>query len=425
MTVEERIVVWEALAPSESSRLCLSAPRAGSAPARFPCPPFSSLAPGRCLRQRGFEIEIDVLWASLTLSPFTSQSRLEHRCGTLHDVENGRRRETAANAPVAYAVRDFYLNGGGQAVVVRLIGTAAPTGATDKAAGIAVTANSPGRRSICRSFWRAYTRSAERTRFAASPHRSLPSAALRAGRSGTTLAVSPAAMKVREAFGGITGTSLIDVFLHPALVDHRLDRTTKARSILGACRQQRRRPPLRFPNRLAFSQSRMRGFLRLSTLAAGMPCRLGLRAETGNVPVRRIAEHPTIFAAELASPGVRVVATVSGRRLHAAVVALGCDTGRNYFSKFFDDKWLMENQLSFAEPPVHSVGDLIRKRGERKLVTVTPDTTIEQAIQLMEATGISQLPVIDGGRPVGSVQEVTLPACSTMARIRRRSPSAA
>ena len=81
--------------------------------------------------------------------------------------------------------------------------------------------------------------------------------------------------------------------------------------------------------------------------------------------------------------------------MHAAVVALGCDTGRNSLSKFFDDKWLMENQLSFAEPPVHSVGDLIRKRGERKLVTVTPDTTIEQAIQLMEATGISQLPVID------------------------------
>ena len=41
-------------------------------------------------------------------------------------------------------------------------------------------------------------------------------------------------------------------------------------------------------------------------------------------------------------------------------------------------------------------------------MTVTPDTTIEQAIVLMEATGISQLPVIDGGRPVGSVQEVTL-----------------
>ena len=111
------------------------------------------------------------------------------------------------------------------------------------------------------------------------------------------------------------------------------------------------------------------------------------------------------------STGTNVAAALRyARRLGPGhlVVALGCDTGRNYLSKFFDDKWLKENQLSFTEPPAHSVGDLIRKRGERKLVTVTPDTTIEQAIVLMEATGISQLPVIDGGRPVGSVQEVTL-----------------
>jgi len=90
------------------------------------------------------------------------------------------------------------------------------------------------------------------------------------------------------------------------------------------------------------------------------------------------------------------------------VVALGCDTGRNYLSKFFDDAWLAENKLTFAEPPVHSVGDLLKKRGERKLVTIVPDATAEQAIQLMEATGISQLPVMDAGKPVGSVQEVSL-----------------
>jgi cystathionine beta-synthase len=111
------------------------------------------------------------------------------------------------------------------------------------------------------------------------------------------------------------------------------------------------------------------------------------------------------------STGTNVAAALRyARRLGAGhlVVALGCDTGRNYLSKFFDDGWLKANQLSFTEPPAHSLGDLLKKRGERKLVTVAPDTTIEQAIQLMEATGISQLPVMDGGRPVGSVQEVTL-----------------
>jgi cystathionine beta-synthase len=111
------------------------------------------------------------------------------------------------------------------------------------------------------------------------------------------------------------------------------------------------------------------------------------------------------------SSGTNVAAALRyARRLGPGhlVVALGADTGRNYLSKFFDDKWLGENKLTFAEPPAHSVGDLIKKRGARKLVTIAPDATAEDAIHLMESTGISQLPVMEGSRPVGSVQEVTL-----------------
>ena len=111
------------------------------------------------------------------------------------------------------------------------------------------------------------------------------------------------------------------------------------------------------------------------------------------------------------STGTNLAAALRyARRLGSGhlVVALGCDTGRNYLSKFFDDRWLSENKLTFAEPLVHSVGDLLKKRGERKLVTIAPDSTAGHAIELLEATGISQLPVMDGGRPVGSVQEVSL-----------------
>ena len=111
------------------------------------------------------------------------------------------------------------------------------------------------------------------------------------------------------------------------------------------------------------------------------------------------------------STGTNVAAALRyARRLgpEHLVVAIGCDTGRNYMSKFFDDAWLAENKLNFAEPPAHSVGDLLRRRGDRKLVTIAPDATADQAIRLLEAKGISQLPVMDDGRPVGSVQEVTL-----------------
>jgi cystathionine beta-synthase len=77
-------------------------------------------------------------------------------------------------------------------------------------------------------------------------------------------------------------------------------------------------------------------------------------------------------------------------------------------SKFFDDAWLEENRLNETEPVAESVGDLLRSRGPRVLITVSPDTTAAEAVELMQDRGISQLPVLRSGRAVGSVQEVTL-----------------
>jgi cystathionine beta-synthase len=111
------------------------------------------------------------------------------------------------------------------------------------------------------------------------------------------------------------------------------------------------------------------------------------------------------------SAGTAVAAALRyARRLTAqdVVVALCPDTGRNYLSKFHDDQWLAENQLQQTELPAHSVGDLLRARGPRTLVVVGPETTAANAVELMQASGISQLPVLRDGRSVGSIQEVTL-----------------
>jgi cystathionine beta-synthase len=90
------------------------------------------------------------------------------------------------------------------------------------------------------------------------------------------------------------------------------------------------------------------------------------------------------------------------------VVALVCDTGRNYLSKFFDDAWLAAHNLQEVEQQTGSIADLLQQRGARQLVTIAPEATVAQAIDLMQATGISQLPVLHDGKPVGSIQEVTL-----------------
>jgi cystathionine beta-synthase len=51
---------------------------------------------------------------------------------------------------------------------------------------------------------------------------------------------------------------------------------------------------------------------------------------------------------------------------------------------------------------------LLVARGPRKLIAVAPETSVEEAIELIYAHGISQLPVIRAGQGVGSIQEVTL-----------------
>jgi cystathionine beta-synthase len=111
------------------------------------------------------------------------------------------------------------------------------------------------------------------------------------------------------------------------------------------------------------------------------------------------------------SSGTAVAAALRyARRLgpEDLIVALCPDTGRNYLSKFFDDRWLAEHQLAYDTPPPQTVGDLLQTRGPRPLVTIAPEATAAAAVDLLQAAGFSQLPVLRNGQSVGSIQEVTL-----------------
>jgi cystathionine beta-synthase len=111
------------------------------------------------------------------------------------------------------------------------------------------------------------------------------------------------------------------------------------------------------------------------------------------------------------SSGTAVAAALRyARRLprDQLVVALVVDTGRNYLSKLFDDRWLADNHLNLTEQPAHTLGDLLRTRGPRQLASICPDATIAEAIDAMQSADISQLPVLQDGKPVGAIQEVTL-----------------
>ncbi|KFN52001.1 cystathionine beta-synthase [Arenimonas malthae CC-JY-1] len=87
------------------------------------------------------------------------------------------------------------------------------------------------------------------------------------------------------------------------------------------------------------------------------------------------------------------------------VVVFVCDTGNKYLSKMYNDYWMLDN--GFIERPQH--GDLrdliLRPYAQRDTVVVGPNDTLHVAYQRMKMYDVSQLPVMDGEKIVGIVDE--------------------
>ncbi len=88
------------------------------------------------------------------------------------------------------------------------------------------------------------------------------------------------------------------------------------------------------------------------------------------------------------------------------VVFIVCDTGEHYLTKHHSDEWLKEKQL--LEPQRMTAGLLTETKGlgsPRKLLWVEPIHTIADAIKIMNEHSVTQLPVLEEGKSVGSLKE--------------------
>jgi cystathionine beta-synthase len=91
------------------------------------------------------------------------------------------------------------------------------------------------------------------------------------------------------------------------------------------------------------------------------------------------------------------------------VVALCPDTGRNYLSKMYDDAWMAQSGFVEVPPEQRTASDLLSALGrEGKLMLLLPDETLQHAADVFRERGISQMPVVENGRMIGAVQEITI-----------------
>jgi cystathionine beta-synthase len=127
---------------------------------------------------------------------------------------------------------------------------------------------------------------------------------------------------------------------------------------------------------------------------------------------RRLAREEGILVGG-SSGTAMAAALVYARRLTSndVVVVLLPDTGRGYLSKQFNDTWMRENnmlvQTETAEPTLQDVLTYRRTHSRTMplVVSVAPTDSIADAVELLRRYGISQTPVIDNGRMVGSLTE--------------------
>jgi cystathionine beta-synthase len=96
------------------------------------------------------------------------------------------------------------------------------------------------------------------------------------------------------------------------------------------------------------------------------------------------------------------------------VVVLLPDGGFRYLGKIYNDTWMRENGF-LAEvdtlTAARLTGERPRRDPERRLISVTADTTLSDAIEVMSEHDISQVPVTENGDVVGSLAEQGVLRC--------------
>ena len=88
-----------------------------------------------------------------------------------------------------------------------------------------------------------------------------------------------------------------------------------------------------------------------------------------------------------------------------AVLTFVCDTGNKYLSKMYNDYWMLDNGFLEREPSGDLRDLILRPFAARDTVVVAPSDLLITAWQRMKLYDVSQLPVMEGDRIVGIVDE--------------------
>ncbi|KIC93251.1 pyridoxal-phosphate dependent enzyme [Flavihumibacter solisilvae] len=123
----------------------------------------------------------------------------------------------------------------------------------------------------------------------------------------------------------------------------------------------------------------------------------------GAVMARRLAREEGLFCGYSAGSCLQGLMQLKNRlKPTDVVVCIFHDHGSRYVAKVYNDQWMLER--GFLD--VKSFRDIVSGRGsQNKLITITPQRTVADAVELMKKYDIEHIPVFNGNGLLGSISE--------------------
>ncbi|MBM3412983.1 MAG: pyridoxal-phosphate dependent enzyme [Bacteroidetes bacterium] len=122
----------------------------------------------------------------------------------------------------------------------------------------------------------------------------------------------------------------------------------------------------------------------------------------GAIMARRLAKEEGLFCGYSAGSCLQGLFQLKSKlKKGDMVVCILHDHGSRYVGKIYNDQWMMER--GFLD--VKTIREIIQSRGSKKLITVTPQHTVSEAVELMKKYDIEQIPVMDQEQPIGAISQ--------------------
>lgn len=129
----------------------------------------------------------------------------------------------------------------------------------------------------------------------------------------------------------------------------------------------------------------------------------------GAVMARKITKEEGIFVGYSAGSAIQgLLQMKEDLKEDDLVVVIFHDHGSRYVGKLYNDEWMRERQ--FLDTPKEGItaSTIVNSKKYKEFVTAQTSDTLAEVIKVMKEKGISQMPVSNGDKLVGSITESAL-----------------